>query len=233
MNSAATKSGRGAASGAPDRPKAAGVAAADTDARGGPDGRRHVARGPARRHDDHQHGSRNTRRPTVCCAHDGARFRRGAALKPVIGYLHTGMEKTGEELTYVQGGTNVTRMDYARTAVERARLLHGGRAVARRGGPAPGGVDPNDARRAQPHVVALAVPGHEWHGHRRGVDDDLRVAGAGGDAAIPRVGDRPANEPQLHPAGRRRGRSPRRLAGTRPDELCTVVEQASGEYDRC
>ena len=34
-------------------------------------------------------------------------------VKPVIGYLHTGMEKTGEELTYVQGGTNVTRMDYA------------------------------------------------------------------------------------------------------------------------
>jgi NADH-quinone oxidoreductase subunit D len=33
--------------------------------------------------------------------------------KPVVGYLHTGMEKTGEELTYVQGGTNVTRMDYA------------------------------------------------------------------------------------------------------------------------
>src|SRR5262245_35115942 len=33
--------------------------------------------------------------------------------KPVIGYLHTGMEWTGEELTYVQGATNVTRMDYA------------------------------------------------------------------------------------------------------------------------
>ncbi len=33
--------------------------------------------------------------------------------KAVIGYLHTGMEKTGEELTYVQGATNVTRMDYA------------------------------------------------------------------------------------------------------------------------
>jgi len=32
--------------------------------------------------------------------------------KPVIGYLHTGMEKTGEELTYQQGATNVTRMDY-------------------------------------------------------------------------------------------------------------------------
>ena len=33
--------------------------------------------------------------------------------KPIVGYLHTGMEKTGEELTYVQGCTNVTRMDYA------------------------------------------------------------------------------------------------------------------------
>ena len=33
--------------------------------------------------------------------------------KPIIGYLHTGMEKTGEQLTYMQGGTNVTRMDYA------------------------------------------------------------------------------------------------------------------------
>ena len=32
--------------------------------------------------------------------------------KPIIGYLHTGMEKTGEQLTYMQGGTNVTRMDY-------------------------------------------------------------------------------------------------------------------------
>lgn len=32
--------------------------------------------------------------------------------KPVMGYLHTGMERTAEELTYVQGATNVTRMDY-------------------------------------------------------------------------------------------------------------------------
>ena len=32
--------------------------------------------------------------------------------KPVIGYLHTGMEKTAEGLSFLQGGTNVTRMDY-------------------------------------------------------------------------------------------------------------------------
>ncbi|MBF6557523.1 MAG: hypothetical protein IVW52_15450 [Acidimicrobiales bacterium] len=29
-------------------------------------------------------------------------------MKPVIGYLHTGREKTAEELTYAQGATNVT-----------------------------------------------------------------------------------------------------------------------------
>ena len=41
---------------------------------------------------------------------EGETVRRS---KPVIGYLHTGMEKTGEGLTYLQGPTNVTRMDYA------------------------------------------------------------------------------------------------------------------------
>ena len=32
--------------------------------------------------------------------------------KPIMGYLHTGMERTGEDLMYIQGSTNVTRMDY-------------------------------------------------------------------------------------------------------------------------
>ena len=33
-------------------------------------------------------------------------------VKPIIGYLHTGMEKTAETLPFMSGGTNVTRMDY-------------------------------------------------------------------------------------------------------------------------
>jgi NADH-quinone oxidoreductase subunit D len=41
---------------------------------------------------------------------EGETVRRS---KPVIGYLHTGMEKTAEDLTFLQGPTNVTRMDYA------------------------------------------------------------------------------------------------------------------------
>ncbi len=41
---------------------------------------------------------------------DGEIVRRS---KPIVGYLHTGMEKQAESLTYLQGPTNVTRMDYA------------------------------------------------------------------------------------------------------------------------
>jgi NADH-quinone oxidoreductase subunit D len=40
---------------------------------------------------------------------DGETIRRA---KPIIGYLHTGMERTAETLTFMQGPTNVTRMDY-------------------------------------------------------------------------------------------------------------------------
>jgi NADH-quinone oxidoreductase subunit D len=40
---------------------------------------------------------------------DGEIVRR---TRPIIGYLHTGMEKTAETLTFLQGPTNVTRMDY-------------------------------------------------------------------------------------------------------------------------
>lgn len=40
---------------------------------------------------------------------EGERVRR---TKPIVGYLHTGMEKTAETLTFLQGPTNVTRMDY-------------------------------------------------------------------------------------------------------------------------
>jgi hypothetical protein len=88
--------------------------------------------------------------------------------KPVIGYLHTGMEKTGEELTYLQGGTNVTRMDYAQSAVQRAGVLPGDREAAGDRGARLGPVDPNADVRAEPHELAHAVPGHQRHGPRCG-----------------------------------------------------------------
>ena len=65
--------------------------------------------------------------------------------KPIIGYLHTGMEKTGEDLTYMQGATNVTRMDYLSPLLQRAGVLAGRREAARHRGAAPGHVDPHAA----------------------------------------------------------------------------------------
>ena len=79
------------------------------------------------------------------------------------------MEKTAEELTYVQGATNVTRMDYLSPlnnelvfslAVE--KLLGIEVPDARR-------VDPHADERAQPDLVAPHVDGHQRHGPR--VDD--------------------------------------------------------------
>ena len=139
--------------------------------------------------------------------------------KPIIGYLHTGMEKTGEELTYVQGSTNVTRMDYLSPlhnelvlslAVEELlgvemppradwiRMLHG---------------------RAEPGLVPPHVDGHQRHGPRLDVDDDLRLPRARDGPRLLREDHRPADEPQLHPARRRRRRPARRVGGRRHGHL--------------
>ena len=70
--------------------------------------------------------------------------------KPVIGYLHTGMEKTGEDLTYLQGCTNVTRMDYASPLfTELVFSLAVEKLLGDRGAGA-GHVDPDAHERAQP-----------------------------------------------------------------------------------
>ena len=136
--------------------------------------------------------------------------------KPIVGYLHTGMEKTGEQLTYLQGPTNVTRMDYAIAAQQRARVLdgHGEAARDRRRHPRARGVDPHADGRDQPHGQPPVVPGHQRHGHRRRLDDDLRLAGAGDRAALLPEGHRTADEPQLHPARGRGGRSAGRAGAT-------------------
>ncbi len=68
--------------------------------------------------------------------------------KPIVGYLHTGMEKTGEELTYVQGATNVTRMDYASPLSNELVYSHRGRAAARRRGARARDLGSHDARRS-------------------------------------------------------------------------------------
>ena len=100
--------------------------------------------------------------------------------KPIIGYLHTGMEKTGEVLTYLQGPTNVTRMDYASPlhnelvfSLATEKLLGIDEDI-----PPRGAMDPHAHDRAQSHLVARPVPRHQRPGHRRRRHDAVRLAGA-------------------------------------------------------
>ena len=66
-----------------------------------------------------------------------------------------------------------------------------------------------EMNRLSSHLLFMATNGMDLGAV---VDDDLRLAGARGAAAVPRDGHRPADEPQLHPP-RRGGRRPaRRLA---------------------
>ena len=105
---------------------------------------------------------------------DGETIRRA---KPIIGYLHTGMEKTAEALTFMQGATNVTRMDYLSPffnelcfslAVERLLGIEvPPRAQAIR-------VMMTELNRVASH---LSVVRHQRPRHRGTVDDDLRLAG--------------------------------------------------------
>ncbi len=110
--------------------------------------------------------------------------------KPVVGYLHTGMEKTGEELTYVQGSTNVTRMDYLSPLSNELVLSMAIESLLGVELPPRGRVDPDAHGRAQPGLVASHVDGHQRDGPRVHLDDDLRLPRAGDDPRLLREDDR-------------------------------------------
>ena len=153
--------------------------------------------------------------------------------KPVIGYLHTGMEKTGEELMYVQGGTNVTRMDYLSPFSNECVFSLAVEKLLEHRGPAAGRLDPDADAGAQPDQLARPVPRHQRARHGRHLGDDLRLAGAGAGPRLLRAGHRPAHEPQLHPS-RRRGRRPaRRLARRRPRHPRACSPAGSTSSTRC
>ncbi len=139
--------------------------------------------------------------------------------KPVIGYLHTGMEKTGEELMYHQGGTNVTRMDYLSPFFNELAYCLCVEKLAGIEMPRARPMDPHADVRAQPHQLALPVAGHQRCRPGRAQHARLRLAGPGNGPGLFREGHGPADEPQLHPSRRRGRRIARRLAGRRPGHL--------------
>ena len=125
--------------------------------------------------------------------------------KPVIGYLHTGMEKTGEELMYQQGATNVTRMDYLSPFFNELAYCLSVEKLAGVEVP-PRAMGPHADVRAQPDLLPPALARHQQRRPRRPQHARLRLAGPGDGPGLLREGDRPADEPQLHPSRRRGGR---------------------------
>ena len=95
--------------------------------------------------------------------------------KPIIGYLHTGMEKQGEELTYVQGSTNVTRMDYLSPLHNELVFSLATEALLDVEMPPRATWIRMLMMRAEPGVVAPAVGGHQRRGPRLHLHVDLRL----------------------------------------------------------
>ena len=164
------------------------------------------------RDDDHQHGPAASEHPRRAAADARARRRDGAAHQAdrrVPPHRH-GEDRRGAHLP--AGAHQRHPHGLCVTAVQRAGVRAGHRAATRCRDPPTRAVDPHARHRGQPRGLEPVVHGDQRHGPRGGVDDDLRMAGARGDAPVPRTGHRAADEPQLHPSRWRRRRPPRRLA---------------------
>ena len=125
-------------------------------------------------------------------------------LRPVIGYLHTGIEKNMEFRTWTQGVTFCTRMDYLAPifnetvyclAVE--RLLGIEQEIPERATVHAGAHDG-----AEPDLLAHDGDRHVRAGTRRDHRPAVRAEGTGKGARPVRAHHGPADEPRLCPAGR-------------------------------
>ena len=166
-------------------------------------------------------GPQHPSHPRRAAADARAPGRDGAALQADHRLpAHRHGEDRRERSRYMQGGTNVTRMDYASPLINELVFSMATEKLL--------GIDGDIPERATWIRMLMgelnrmaqppAVPGDQRHGPRRGLDDDLRLARARRGAALLPEGHRAADEPQLHPARRRRRRPARRLARRRaPD----------------
>ena len=100
-------------------------------------------------------------------------------IKPVIGYVHTGIEKNCEDKAYWKVIPLVERMDYLSVLLQRDGLLRRGRDAAGHRGPAARPVPARRAHGAQPDRVAPAVARHRRPGPRR----DVACSGTAGATA--------------------------------------------------
>ena len=100
-------------------------------------------------------------------------------IKPMIGYLHTGIEKNCEDKSYWKVIPLIERMDYLVLLLQRDGLLRRRGDAARPRGPAARPVPAGHPPRAQPDRLAPAVAGHR----RRWTSARCRCSGTAGATA--------------------------------------------------
>ena len=134
-----------------------------------------------------------------------------------IGYLHTGIEKNMEYRTWTQGVTFCTRMDYLAPFFNETAYCLGVEQLL--------GIE--DEIPERPSVIRvlmmelnrisshLVVHRHRRHGDRRADRDDGRLPRARAGPRPLRADHRPADEPRVHPARRRRPGPAARARSTR------------------
>ena len=129
-------------------------------------------------------------------------------LEPIVGYVHTGIEKSCEDQEYWKVIPFVERMDYLSYYFNAIRLLQLGRDAAGRGGAAPRAVPARDPHGAEPDRQPPVLAGHRRAGPGRHVDAVVGAARARRPAGPVRDVLGPAHAHALLPGGRRDGGPP-------------------------
>ena len=126
-------------------------------------------------------------------------------LKPIIGYVHTGIEKTAEDKSYWKVIPVVERMDYLAYYFNAMAYCGAVETLLERRGPQARAVPARDPPRAQPDHEPPRVARDERAGPRRDLDVLVLLPRARDDPRPLRDVLRPAHAHALHP-GRRRDR---------------------------
>ena len=126
-------------------------------------------------------------------------------IKPIIGYVHTGIEKTAEDKAYWKVIPIVERMDYLSYYFNAMAYCGAVETLLEVEVPTRGAVPARDPSGAQPHRLASDLAGHQRAGPRRRVDLPVLPARARTDPRPVRDVLRRAHAHALLP-GRRRDR---------------------------
>ena len=129
-------------------------------------------------------------------------------ITPIVGYVHTGIEKTAEDKAYWKVIPVVERMDYLSYYFNAMALCGAVERLLDLEVPPRGAVPARHPPRAQPHRLAPDLAGHRRARPRRDVGVLVRLARPRPDPRPLRDVLRPAHAHALHPGRRRDGGHP-------------------------